>query len=80
VEIVPQAVSIASHPFTGSTAFLMGNEGDGLSPAEIALCDSFVYIPHYGNGTASLNVSVAASIIMVRTVVVHGADVMFAKI
>ena len=27
-------------------------------------CDSFVYIPQYGVGTASLNVAVAASIIL----------------
>jgi hypothetical protein len=30
----------------------------------MALCDSFVYIPQYGPGTASLNVTVAASIIL----------------
>ncbi len=28
------------------------------------MCDSFVYIPQYGMGTASLNVTVAASIIL----------------
>ena len=28
------------------------------------LCDSFVYIPQYGAGTASLNVTVAASILL----------------
>jgi hypothetical protein len=28
------------------------------------LCDAFVYIPQYGAGTASLNVTVAASIIL----------------
>ena len=30
----------------------------------MALCDSFVYIPQYGEGTASLNVTVAASIVL----------------
>ena len=29
----------------------------------MSICDQFVYIPHYGNGTASLNVAVAASIV-----------------
>lgn len=28
------------------------------------MCDDFVYIPQYGKGTASLNVTVAGSIIM----------------
>jgi tRNA G18 (ribose-2'-O)-methylase SpoU len=49
----------------GSTAFLVGNEGTGLSEAQKAVCDHFVYIPQYGNGTASLNVSVAAAIALV---------------
>lgn len=30
------------------------------------LCDYFVYIPHFGNGTASLNVAVAFSIVCHR--------------
>ena len=51
-------------PFTGPTAFMMGNEGQGLSERHIQLCDSFVYIPQYGGGTASLNVAVAASIVL----------------
>lgn len=36
----------------------------GLSEKQIRLCDSFVYIPQYGPGTASLNVAVATSIIL----------------
>ncbi|OQR91181.1 hypothetical protein ACHHYP_04915 [Achlya hypogyna] len=47
-------------------AFMVGNEGSGLSDAQVAICDGFVYIPQYGGGTASLNVTVAASIIMHR--------------
>ena len=39
-------------------------QGDGLSEKQMALCDSFVYIPQYGEGTASLNVTVAASIVL----------------
>lgn len=30
---------------SGPTAFMLGNEGQGLSPKQMALCDSFVYIP-----------------------------------
>jgi len=63
VEIMPSAKGVQTHPFDSATAFLLGNEGDGLHENEIAICDSFVYIPHYGNGTASLNVAVAASIV-----------------
>lgn len=43
---------------------MLGNEGQGLSPRQMALCDSFVYIPQYGAGTASLNVAVACSIVL----------------
>lgn len=52
------------HPFRRSTAFLLGNEGTGLSTKELEICDFFVYIPQYGCGTASLNVTVAASIVL----------------
>ena len=42
----------------------VGVQGDGLSPQQEAICDGFVYIPQYGPGTASLNVTVAASIVL----------------
>ncbi|MBA0600046.1 uncharacterized protein LOC105777716 [Gossypium raimondii] len=64
VEITEDAVSITDHPFKKSTAFLLGNEGTGLSAKECEICDFFVYIPQYGGGTASLNVTVAASIVL----------------
>lgn len=35
-----------------------------MNAAQVAICDAFVIIPQYGGGTASLNVTVAASIIM----------------
>jgi hypothetical protein len=41
-----------------------GGQGDGLSAQQEAICDGFVYIPQYGPGTASLNVTVAASIVL----------------
>eukprot|EP00943_MAST-04B_sp_MAST-4B-sp1_P001029 g1029.t1 len=63
VEILDQSLNVVSHPFPGPTCFLLGNEGDGLHEKEKQVCDFFVYIPHYGNGTASLNVNVAASIV-----------------
>ncbi|KAJ9537314.1 hypothetical protein OSB04_030047 [Centaurea solstitialis] len=64
VEITDNATAVNGHPFKKSTAFLLGNEGSGLSAKECEVCDYFVYIPQYGCGTASLNVTVAASIIL----------------
>jgi len=64
VEIVEGAVPIEDHPFDGNTAFIMGNEGDGMTATQKEICDGFVYIRQYGPGTASLNVAVAASIVM----------------
>lgn len=64
VEIMDDAKPIESHPFTGDTAFIMGNEGHGMTEQQKAICDGFVYIRQFGPGTASLNVSVAASIVM----------------
>ncbi|DBA00238.1 TPA: hypothetical protein N0F65_007882 [Lagenidium giganteum] len=64
VEILSSARSLLEMPFSGHTAFMMGNEGSGMNTTQIAVCDDFIYIPQYGGGTASLNVSVAASIIM----------------
>ncbi|KAI3423857.1 hypothetical protein D9Q98_009691 [Chlorella vulgaris] len=64
VEIVEGAQPVHSFPFSGSTAFMLGNEGQGLNEKQLALCDSFVYISQYGAGTASLNVAVAASIVL----------------
>ena len=39
-------------------------QGTGLSKHQASLCDGFVYIQQYGAGTASLNVSVAAAIVL----------------
>ncbi len=35
-----------------------------MSAAQLNLCDTFVYIPQHGQGTASLNVTVATSIVL----------------
>ncbi|KAI2510137.1 hypothetical protein MHU86_4304 [Fragilaria crotonensis] len=45
-------------------AFLMGNEGQGIHEKHMTSCQAFVKIPQYGGGTASLNVNVAASIVL----------------
>lgn len=63
IEIKPEAKDVTKQPFEGNTAFMLGNEGTGLSQKQAALCDYFVYIPQYGRGTASLNVTIAGSIV-----------------
>ena len=63
VEISPESKSIDQQPFQGSTAFMMGNEGQGLSRKQVDICDELVYIPQFGNAV-SLNVNVAAGIIL----------------
>lgn len=40
------------------------SQGAGLSEKQISHCDSLIYIPQHGPGTASLNVAVAASIVL----------------
>ncbi len=64
IEITDNAYPVHAHPFHTNTAFMLGNEGTGLSSKQMALCDSFVYIPQHGQGTASLNVNVAAAIVL----------------
>eukprot|EP00322_Chrysochromulina_rotalis_P006636 CAMPEP_0115855026 /NCGR_PEP_ID=MMETSP0287-20121206/14331_1 /TAXON_ID=412157 /ORGANISM="Chrysochromulina rotalis, Strain UIO044" /LENGTH=261 /DNA_ID=CAMNT_0003309169 /DNA_START=204 /DNA_END=989 /DNA_ORIENTATION=- len=64
VEITPDAKPVQSHPFRGTTAFLMGNEGQGLTPSQLSACDQFVYIPQHSSATASLNVNAACAVVL----------------
>mmetsp|Transcript_17522 Transcript_17522/g.17469 ORF Transcript_17522/g.17469 Transcript_17522/m.17469 type:complete len:121 (+) Transcript_17522:230-592(+) len=56
--------NVWNSPFNKSTAFILGNEGTGLSDIEKSICDYFIYIPQYRSNTESLNVSVAAGIVL----------------
>lgn len=47
VEIGQGSLPIHQQPFSGSTAFFLGNEGTGLLPVHKKICDFFVYIPQY---------------------------------
>jgi len=47
-----------------TVCFMMGNEGTGMNEKQMRLCDRFVKIRQYGGGTASLNVSIAAAIVL----------------
>ena len=66
VEIDEKARDVEGEPFEGDTAVMMGNEGQGMNEKQMSLCDGFVKIAQYGGGTASLNVYVAASIVLHR--------------
>ncbi len=73
VEITNTSLNIEDDPFSSSQyresigfAFMMGNEGSGMSAKQLAICDGFVRISQYGGGTASLNVSVAAGLVLHR--------------
>lgn len=66
IEIVDSALNIDSDPFTTSICIMAGNEGTGLSERQMKHCDYFIKISQFGGGTASLNVCVAASIVMQR--------------
>lgn len=66
VEIDPSSVNLEHEPFATSTAFMMGNEGQGMTSKQMSVCDGFVRISQYGGGTASLNVSVAAGLVLHR--------------
>ena len=53
--------------FTVPVAIVMGAEDVGISPEVLKLCDTFVSIPQFGH-IGSLNVSVAAGVIMYEVV------------
>ncbi|KAL7533346.1 hypothetical protein ACHAXR_006416, partial [Thalassiosira sp. AJA248-18] len=66
VEIDNSSLNLEEEPFTSSVAFMMGNEGSGMSEKQMSVCDGFIRISQYGGGTASLNVSVAAGLVLHR--------------
>ena len=66
IEIDPSSVSLEQQSFRTSTAFMMGNEGQGMTSKQMAICDGFVRIEQYGGGTASLNVSVSVGVVLQR--------------
>ena len=49
--------------YTGPTAFLIGNEGNGLTEETAAMADTYIRIPMEGR-VESLNAAVAASVLM----------------
>ena len=66
VEILEGAHAVTDYTFPKDHGgiFMFGNEGSGMSKPQMAICDEFLYIPQFGEGTASLNVTCAASIVL----------------
>ena len=52
--------------YRGRTAFLIGNEGNGLSDEIAGLADSYIKIPMEGQ-VESLNAAISASLLMYET-------------
>ena len=61
LEIDHRAASVADQPFSGPTAFLIGNEGEGLTQSQRNHCDRLVTIRQFGTALC-LNVNVATAI------------------
>jgi tRNA G18 (ribose-2'-O)-methylase SpoU len=55
--------TVGTEPYTSPTAFVVGNEGAGLTPEVEAVCDSLLSIP-INPRTESLNAAQAATIVM----------------
>lgn len=60
---VPNAVELAKFEWPNNPLFIFGEEGVGLTPETISVCDQFIYINQYGS-VRSLNAAVASGIIM----------------
>lgn len=63
IEILDEACPVDARPFRGSTAFMLGNEGSGLTAKQRSHCDYSVYIPQFGSPEC-LNVNVATGIVL----------------
>lgn len=61
LELATGAAPLHDHLVGDRVALVIGNEGHGLSPASLALCDAAVYLPQVGR-VESLNVATATAI------------------
>ena len=66
IEIGEGSQNVNTAPWKGDTVLVPGNEGHGMMDSLKAICDQLVYIPQYTSKTASLNVTVATSIVLQR--------------
>ena len=60
---VAGAMPLAEFKWPSRTLLIIGEEGVGITPETLALCDHYVYIPQFGS-VRSLNAGVASGIVM----------------
>ena len=60
---VPASVALHDFEWPRNPLLILGEEGVGITPETLALCDHFVFIPQFGS-VRSLNAAVAGSIAM----------------
>jgi len=60
---VAGAMPVAEFKWPNNTLLIIGEEGVGITPETLALCDHYVYIPQFGS-VRSLNAGVASGIVM----------------
>ncbi len=65
-----RSVSLYSANLKGKWAFVIGNEGDGISPEVLDACDTLIKIPMPG-GAESLNAAVACAVMLYEHVRVN---------
>lgn len=60
---VPSSVSLGDFEWPHAPLLILGEEGVGITPETLSLCDHYVFIPQFGS-VRSLNAAVAGSIAM----------------
>jgi tRNA G18 (ribose-2'-O)-methylase SpoU len=70
---VSGAVSLGDFKWPSNPLLIIGEEGVGITPQTLALCDHCVYIPQYGS-VRSLNAGVASGIVLNDFVTKHGRN------
>ncbi len=70
---VSGAVSLGDFKWPNNPLLIIGEEGVGITPQTLALCDHCVYIPQYGS-VRSLNAGVASGIVLNDFVTKYGRD------
>lgn len=60
---VPSTIALSDFEWPRLPLLILGEEGVGITPDTLALCDHFVHIPQFGS-VRSLNAAVAGSIAM----------------
>jgi len=69
---VPGAVDLVNAKYSRPPLFILGEEGVGITPETLEICDKFVFISMFGS-VRSLNAAVAGSIVMHDFVTRHAS-------